>query len=565
MANLLYYRNSATDEWQSIPALKGEKGDKGDTGPQGPAGADGAQGIQGPQGEKGEKGEQGPSGAQGATGLTGPKGDKGDTGPAGPQGPQGEAGPRGYTGIQGPKGDTGPQGPQGIQGEKGPKGDTGSTPVKGIDYFTAAEIAAIEANAAAAVDLTGYATEQYVDDALGELDLSNLDVDLGDYALKTDLEGYTSDTDLKNTVASFYFDRVGMALLYNRTMDLETGNDIASKTLVWPALIEQGFFQWTGSEELKIGATQLETEVYNSTWSPRFTFITLGSTGNILSYDTTYLIVPSQYYCVRLSYSTYLVAPSTAAAAKFFQKVYYDNSSSGLSAATLPEAINELAKKIKSIDNTSVDLTGYATEEYVDSAIANADIDLSDYAKKSEIPTVPTMVSAFTNDKGYLTEHQDLSNYATKNFVTTAVNSVDVSGQLVNYATKTYVDSAIGQAQLNGEVDLTNYATKTYVNDAIANIDIPEAEVDLSDYYTKEELDTGYNALRESMQSWVSNSYATKTYVDNAINDIESSGGMTDNEFIEKAYRLGFRLEYQIQEMIDAAFGNIASAEGVVI
>lgn len=32
MANLIYYRNSATEEWKSIPALKGDKGDKGEPG-----------------------------------------------------------------------------------------------------------------------------------------------------------------------------------------------------------------------------------------------------------------------------------------------------------------------------------------------------------------------------------------------------------------------------------------------------------------------------------------------------------------------------------------------------
>lgn len=37
-----------------------------------------------------------------------------------------------------------------------------------------------------------------------------------------------------------------------------------------------------------------------------------------------------------------------------------------------------------------------------------------DYAKKTDIPTVPTKVSAFTNDAGYLTQHQDLSAYAKK-------------------------------------------------------------------------------------------------------------------------------------------------------
>ena len=67
----------------------------------GPFGATGAQGPEGPQGP------------------VGPKGDKGDTGP---QGPQGIQGPQGPYGLQGPKGDpgsngaTGPEGPQGEDG-----------------------------------------------------------------------------------------------------------------------------------------------------------------------------------------------------------------------------------------------------------------------------------------------------------------------------------------------------------------------------------------------------------------------------------------------------------------
>lgn len=40
--------------------------------------------------------------------------------------------------------------------------------------------------------------------------------------------------------------------------------------------------------------------------------------------------------------------------------------------------------------------------------------DYNDLSNKPTIPTVPTNVSAFTNDAGYLTQHQSLSNYYTK-------------------------------------------------------------------------------------------------------------------------------------------------------
>lgn len=69
MANLLYYRNSATEEWNSIPALRGEKGEKGDPGEQGPIGETGPQGEIGPQGPQGERGADGAQGADGDPGV----------------------------------------------------------------------------------------------------------------------------------------------------------------------------------------------------------------------------------------------------------------------------------------------------------------------------------------------------------------------------------------------------------------------------------------------------------------------------------------------------------------
>lgn len=50
----------------------------------------------------------------------------------------------------------------------------------------------------------------------------------------------------------------------------------------------------------------------------------------------------------------------------------YDNSKSGLTSTTIVEAINELASR-PSGGGGDIDLTGYATEEYVDNAIANID------------------------------------------------------------------------------------------------------------------------------------------------------------------------------------------------
>lgn len=57
----------------------------------------------------------------------------------------------------------------------------------------------------------------------------------------------------------------------------------------------------------------------------------------------------------------------------------------------------------------------------------------------TEIPTVPTKVSVFENDAGYLTAHQDLSSYATKSDVPTALSQLtgDSTHRVVTDAEKT--------------------------------------------------------------------------------------------------------------------------------
>lgn len=144
----------AEDTGKPSRGATGAKGDTGATGPQGetgPAGPAGPQGPAGAPGKDGADGKPGTAGADGVTphigdngnwylgstdtgkpsrGATGAKGDAGATGPAGP------AGPAGAPGKDGANGETGPQGPK---GDPGTPGAAGHTPVKGTDYWTAAD------------------------------------------------------------------------------------------------------------------------------------------------------------------------------------------------------------------------------------------------------------------------------------------------------------------------------------------------------------------------------------------------------------------------------------------
>lgn len=91
---------------------------------------------------------------------------------------------------------------------------------------------------------------------------------------------------------------------------------------------------------------------------------------------------------------------------------------------------------------------------------------LSNYAKTEDIPEVPTDLSAFTNSPGYLTAHQSLSDYYTKQeadgkFLT-------AHQDLTDYATKEFVQSEI--SDFITEDALTGLATKQELSDAIGDI-----------------------------------------------------------------------------------------------
>ena len=68
---------------------------------------------------------------------------------------------------------------------------------------------------------------------------------------------------------------------------------------------------------------------------------------------------------------------------------------------------------------------------------------VGDYALKSEIPTIPTNVSAFTNDAGYLTEHQSLNGYATEAWVESQ-GFLKEHQSLADYALKSEIPDVSG-------------------------------------------------------------------------------------------------------------------------
>lgn len=183
---------------------------------------------------------------------------------------------------------------------------------------------------------------------------------------------------------------------------------------------------------------------------------------------------------------------------EYAKTIYVDEADAAVE-AKIPTNLSQL--------NNDAGLTtqSYVTE-YVSAQISQIDVreQLKDYALKEEIPT---QVSELENDAGYLTEHQSLEGYATETYVQEEVKKVDVSEQLAEYAKSADV------------------YTKTEVDIAISNV-----EVDLSDYYTKNEVDTKTGAIAsaaETASSGVSSLSKTVSDLQKTVSEMDTSARVT--------------------------------------
>ena len=188
---------------------------------------------------------------------------------------------------------------------------------------------------------------------------------------------------------------------------------------------------------------------------------------------------------------------------------------SGGCCITEEEVDNKIESAKTEIENEIPSLSGYATEQWVLDKHYISGVDLSNYALKSEIPTVPTKVSAFENDVPYLTEHQSLSGYATEAFVSaytydkaTIDEKVASGGTFdpTNYYNKTEVNNIVNSAKTEVENEipsLNGYATEQWVLDKHYI-----SGVDLSDYATHQWVEdkhyiTGVDLSDYATEQWV--------------------------------------------------------------
>ncbi len=163
----------------------------------------------------------------------------------------------------------------------------------------------------------------------------------------------------------------------------------------------------------------------------------------------------------------------------------------------------------------TIDTSFYATEEYVDTKIAEVEagsVDLSNYYTKTQTTAL-------------------LDNYATKTYVQEQISNIETgSVDLTNYYTKAQVDAKIpdttglaSQTWVENQGYLTSHQSlKTINGESIVgtgNITISGgSSIDLSDYYTKEQIDAkGYLTEHQSLAN-----YALKSEIPTVPTNVSS-------------------------------------------
>lgn len=187
--------------------------------------------------------------------------------------------------------------------------------------------------------------------------------------------------------------------------------------------------------------------------------------------------------------------------------IYTDQNTKFIDKDGLIYLINRLKEDIANMSTANIDLSSYVTKDELQIALdeLNIDVDLSSYATKEELETALDNITV------------DLTGYATEDYVTTAIANAQLGGgdtevNLSEYAKKTDLDAKADKEHTHTMSDITDYvapdlssyalktdiptvpsldgyATTEYVDEAIANIPTGDGSTDLSNYYTKEEVD----------------------------------------------------------------------------
>ncbi len=231
----------------------------------------------------------------------------------------------------------------------------------------------------------------------------------------------------------------------------------------------------------------------------------------------------------------------------------------GFSEEVVAEAVDNYFEK------NPIEVTGYATEEYVDKAIEAIPepekVDLTPYAKKEDIPDISDFISKIPeeyitetelNAKGYLTEHQDLTNYAKLSDIPTRV------GQLSNDRGYITQHQDISHLATIGQVQKVEEKIPTKTSDLTNDRGFLTEHQDLSGKADKEHTHSSYALKEHSHSEYLTEhqsleGYATEQYVDDAITNAGAGADLSNYYTKDETYS---------KTEVDEAIANIDIPEG---
>lgn len=159
--------------------------------------------------------------------------------------------------------------------------------------------------------------------------------------------------------------------------------------------------------------------------------------------------------------------------------------SSGSLALTIDKNADDLTDKTLTtltLDDLRKDLHADVNDAVKHIKVDPLSLDLSDYAKKTDLPTVPTV--ALDVDKRTLTINNQTINIPDSVDLSGYAKTADVPNVKYNKDTKTLTVDGVA-VEIPSNIDLSNYYTKEQVQQQIKN---NKTTVDLTDYVKREEL-----------------------------------------------------------------------------
>ena len=205
--------------------------------------------------------------------------------------------------------------------------------------------------------------------------------------------------------------------------------------------------------------------------------------------------------------------------------------------------VQELKKYIQDIMNGKIDISQYATKDELSSAVSS--IDLSGYALKGEIPSLDGYATTeYVNNSVSNIPTTDLSNYYTKEQTNALIPSVE------GLATKSYVDENIAKVATSGDIDLSNYVTKDTV-------------------YTKEQTDALIPSVPSKLSQLENDSNYLSSIPEEYVTDTElnAKGYLTSHQDLS-AYALKTEIPtvpsldgYATTQYVDNAIANVPTTD----